>query len=92
MTILETELDDDNEDEPLMAPTNGRLWITDDAAALDGIAFLRGQPDIAVYFNPRGEVVIRQECSPMMNEDAMIYIAKDRLPVLIALLQKANDA
>jgi hypothetical protein len=46
------------------------------------------QPAIAVYFNPRGEVVIRQEGQYHPDEDHWIYIQIENLEPLIDQLQR----
>jgi hypothetical protein len=46
------------------------------------------QPAIAVYFNPPGEVVIRQEGHYHPDEDHWIYIQIENLDPLIAKLQR----
>jgi hypothetical protein len=46
------------------------------------------QPAIAVYFNPRGEIVIRQESAMHPDEDHFIYIGQKNLRPLIERLQQ----
>ena len=46
------------------------------------------QPAIAVYFNPRGECVMRQESQFHPDEDHFIYIQVENLDPLIAKLQR----
>lgn len=60
-------------------------WFSDDAVAV------RGQGAIAVYQNPHGEIVIRQQQWP--DDDPFILIGRDHIPALIAaLLKAAKDA
>jgi hypothetical protein len=49
------------------------------------------QPAIAVYFNPRGEVVIRQEGRFGLDEDRWIYIQIENLDPLIDILQRIAE-
>jgi hypothetical protein len=46
------------------------------------------QPAIAVYFNPRGEVVIRQEAQLHPDEDHYVFLHIKNLPPLISRLQQ----
>jgi hypothetical protein len=46
------------------------------------------QPAIAVYFNPRGEVVIRQEGQYGYDDDHWIYVQIQNLDPLIDQLQR----
>jgi hypothetical protein len=46
------------------------------------------QPAIAVYFNPHGEIVIRQEGIYGLEEDHWIYVNRQNLPWLIRRLQE----
>jgi hypothetical protein len=46
------------------------------------------QPAIAVYFNPRGEVVIRQESRAYPDEDHFVYLQVENLDPLIDELQR----
>jgi hypothetical protein len=45
------------------------------------------QPAIAVYWNPTGAVVIRQEGQYGPEEDHFVYVRLHNLPLLIAKLQ-----
>ena len=48
---------------------------------------VRRQPAIAIYDNPMGQVVIRQENEEPFEDDPYILIEPDRLAVVIAALQ-----
>lgn len=44
---------------------------------------------IAVYTNPHGDIVIRQErLGDFQNEDSFVVLPKDRVAAVIAALQK----
>jgi len=42
---------------------------------------------IAAYFNPAGDIVIRQEAGPLDQSDSVIVVPVDRLEALIEALQ-----
>jgi hypothetical protein len=48
------------------------------------------QAAIAVYENPHGDVVIRQEAQMHPDEDHFIYVQHTYLPRLIAALEQAR--
>jgi len=48
------------------------------------------QPAIAVYFNPRGEIVIRQEAQFHPDEDHFVYVGRKNLRPLIERLQQID--
>jgi hypothetical protein len=48
------------------------------------------QPAVAVYFNPRGEVVIRQESQYHPDEDHFVYVGRKNLRPLIERLQQID--
>lgn len=48
------------------------------------------QPAIAVYFNPRGEIVIRQESQYHPDEDHFVYVGRKNLRPLIERLQQID--
>jgi hypothetical protein len=48
------------------------------------------QPAVAVYFNPRGEIVIRQESQYHPDEDHFIYLQRKNLRPLIERLQQID--
>jgi hypothetical protein len=43
---------------------------------------------VAVYVNPKGEIVIRQQSDPSRDEDTYVVIAKSYVPIVIAALQR----
>jgi hypothetical protein len=43
---------------------------------------------IAVYTNPKGHVVIRQQNTGLIDEDSFVVIPRDRVPVVIAAMNK----
>ena len=45
------------------------------------------QRAVAVYENPKGNIVIRQEADHV-SEDAVVVISRNHIPVLIAALQR----
>ena len=45
------------------------------------------QPRTAVYWNPRGQLVIRQERGPLEEDDNFVFFNPDSLKALIAELQ-----
>jgi hypothetical protein len=49
------------------------------------------QPRTAVYWNPWGQIVIRQE-DDYGDDDPWVYFDPDRLPALIAALQREYDS
>lgn len=46
------------------------------------------QPQTAVYWNARGQIVIRQERSPLEDEDHFVYFAPHNIDGLIRALQE----
>jgi hypothetical protein len=52
----------------------------------DDIVVIPSQPAIAVYFNPRGEIVIRQEGQYHPYEDQWVYVQVQNLQPLIDTL------
>jgi hypothetical protein len=58
-------------------------WRSEDAVVVKSIAA------IAVYTNPHGEVVIRQEKDGFLfDQDPFVVIPRDRVSEVIAALQK----
>lgn len=47
---------------------------------------IRAQPETAVYENPQGAVVIRQESYIAGEDDPFVFIRKENLPALIEAL------
>jgi hypothetical protein len=47
---------------------------------------VNGQLAIAVYENPKGDIVIRQEADHSRDEDSFVIVAKGNLPALVASL------
>lgn len=66
--------------------SNDFSW-TDDT---DAVAFksVRG---IAVYANPAGDLVIRQQAGPLDDDDAIIVVPVDRMLDLIDALHRASS-
>ncbi|MCC6948849.1 MAG: hypothetical protein IT539_13860 [Bradyrhizobiaceae bacterium] len=56
-------------------------WSEDDSVVL------KEQPATAVYINPKGCIVIRQEQGPMDDEDSFVFIAPENIERLIVELQ-----
>ncbi|MGF6434340.1 hypothetical protein [Bradyrhizobium elkanii] len=54
----------------------------------EGLVVVPEQAAIAVYENPNGDVVIRQEAQMHPDEDHYVYIQHLYLPVLIAALEQ----
>lgn len=48
------------------------------------------QPRSAVYWNDRGQLVIRQERSPLEPDDSFVFFNPESLPALIAAIQAAT--
>ena len=58
-------------------------WSNSDSVVVKTLA------GIAVYTNTQGDIVIRQETiTDFQNEDSFIIIPRDRLPDVIAAIQK----
>lgn len=57
-------------------------WFTDDSV------LLKRQPATAVYFNPAGDLVIRQEAEWNEEQDTFVFISK---PYLMEFLDKLTD-
>ncbi len=54
---------------------------------------MRGYGGIAVYTNPHGDVVIRQEGDGMgFDRDPFIVIPRDRVSAVIAAIKKESEA
>lgn len=70
---------------PAVSPTPQDQDGEDFNWARDEDIVIRSQPAIAVYWNPRREVVIRRECE--CDEDQFVYVQPSFLPALIARLQ-----
>lgn len=47
---------------------------------------------VAVYFNPVGHIVIRQEAGPLDDEDVWIVVPRENLGALIAALTQLEQA
>src|SRR5271165_1450991 len=56
-------------------------------SAIEDSVVIQAQPAIAIYFNRRDEVVIRQE-SQFGDEDHFVYVRHENLRLLIARLQQ----
>ena len=56
----------------------------------DDVIVVPSQPAIAVYFNPRGDIVIRQE-SQYGDEDHWVYIVPANLMLVIDRLSQASE-
>jgi hypothetical protein len=52
-------------------------WWKDDSIVVER------QMSIAVYFNSRGHLVIRQEAEPNEDEDTVIYVAPENIAAFI---------
>lgn len=62
-------------------------WTNDDAIIAEH------QPALAVYTNPRGQAVIRQEAGPCDEYDAFIFVNRENIiGAAYALLDQAVDA
>ena len=53
-------------------------WIED----IDNVVFKSVQ-GVAVYSNPDGDIVIRQQAGPMDDEDQIVIVPRDRVETLI---------
>lgn len=45
------------------------------------------QPKSKVYFNPQGQVVIRQQAAGYRDEDSFVFFNRENIPALIAALR-----
>ena len=72
--------------EPQARLGDGGFDWSDDSAVV-----LREQPATAVYFNPRGQVVIRQQ-GEVFDDDPFVFFNVESLPALIAALTSASKA
>lgn len=58
------------------------VWTPDESA----VVFKTVQA-VAVYKNPYGDIVIRQQAGPLDDDDAVIVIPRDRVPALASALK-----
>ena len=49
---------------------------------IDNVVFKSAQ-GVAVYSNPDGDIVIRQQASPLDDEDQIVIVPRDRVEALI---------
>lgn len=49
---------------------------------IDNVVFKTAQ-GVAVYSNPDGDIVIRQQAGPMDDEDQIVIVPRDRVETLI---------
>lgn len=49
---------------------------------IDNVVFKSVQ-GVAVYSNPDGDIVIRQQASPLYDEDQIVIVPSDRVEALI---------
>lgn len=59
-------------------------------ARTEGQVVVPEQAAIAIYENPQGDIVIRQEAQMHPDEDQFIYIQPTYLPRLIAALEQVR--
>jgi hypothetical protein len=58
----------------------------------DGFVVLKDQPATAIYFNPAGDLVIRQKCAWDQNEDSIIVIAAQNITPFLNGMRDAFEA
>ena len=61
-------------------------WCDDDV-------IVHHQPRTAVYWNPRGQIVIREAAADYGDDDPFVFVSVEHLPALISALQsRLNEA
>jgi hypothetical protein len=53
----------------------------------DPSVFIAEQPRTAIYWNPRHQLVIRQERGPLEEDDTFVFFSPDGAAALITVLQ-----
>jgi hypothetical protein len=62
-------------------PDDDFKWTDDDSV------IIRGYGDLAVYFNPRGDIVLRQQ--NMMDDDSIVVFAREHADTVIEAIKRA---